>query len=535
MGSNTDLQGFFNHISTIIGDANVSRDATAGALAGPQGQAEYGDPFPVGDDKGKPKGAVRPRTVEEVQETIRAANQFHIPLWTVSRGKNLGYGGTSAILEGSVTLDLHRMNQIIEINEDHAYAIVEPGVSFFDLFQEVQRRNLKLWTSVPAIGWGSVVGNTLDRGFGYTPEGEHVNSQCGLEVVLPNGELLRTGMGAMDGSKLFPLYKSGYGPSIDGLFFQSNLGVVTKLGIHLTPAPEAFCDCEVSVEKEESLVSLIDVLCNLLRRKVIGNFPSVSNIFRQALVSRDEDIAKELSKYLGIGKHVPYEVLEGIRLRKAWGFWKASFALYGPVEVVPGLLKAVQRAFNQVPGSRVVSKSFQSSQGQLLRPDDIGDEEIPHAGIPTMAPLQMMDSRGPGSGHISFSPIFPPSGSELYKWYLTAKQKTIEANFDFFADFHVFPRHVIGIELIVFEDSEKDAVNALYRDLLDDGAARGYTEYRTHVEFMDDVAAHFNFNNSALPHFVTLLKDTLDPNGVLSPGKSGIWNSKSGKQTLPMR
>ncbi|KAF5612352.1 Vanillyl-alcohol oxidase [Fusarium sp. NRRL 25303] len=530
MASNTDLEAFFDHISTIVGDANVSRDAAAGALEGPKGQVEYGDPFPVGDDKGKPKGAVRPRTVEEIQETIRAANKFRVPLWTVSRGRNLGYGGTSAVVEGSVTLDLHRMNQIIEINEDHAYAIVEPGVSFFDLFQEVQRRNLKLWTSVPAIGWGSVLGNTLDRGFGYTPEGEHVNSQCGLEVVLPNGELLRTGMGAMDGSKLFPLYKrSGYGPSVDGLFFQSNLGVVTKLGIHLTPAPEAFCNVEVSVEKEEDLVALIDVLGNLLRRKVIGNFPSISNIFRQALVSRDEDVAKELSQHLGIGKYVPYEILENIQQRKSWGFWKASFALYGQVEVVPGLLKAVQRAFDQVPGSRVVFKSFQAPEGQLLRPDDIGDEEIPHAGVPTVAPLQMMDSRARGSGHICFSPIFPTSGSELYTWYLTAKQKTIEANFDFFADFHVFPRYIIGIELVVFEDSEKDAVNALFRDLLDDSAARGYSEYRTHVAYMDDVAAHFGFNNSALPRFVTLLKDTLDPNGILSPGKSGIWTSGTRK------
>lgn len=117
------------------------------------------------------------------------------------------YGGSAPVVNGSVILDLHRMNKIVEINEEYAYAIVEPGVSFFDLYEEIQRRGLKLWISSPALGWGSVLGNTLDRGFGYTPTGEHTSSQCGMEVVLPSGDLVRTGMGASDGNLMFALYK----------------------------------------------------------------------------------------------------------------------------------------------------------------------------------------------------------------------------------------------------------------------------------------------------------------------------------------
>jgi len=99
------------------------------------------------------------------------------------------------------------MKRIVEINEEYAYAIVEPGVTFFDLYEAIDRKGLKLWPSCPSLGWGSVLGNTLERGFGYTPEGEHSQTQCGMEVVLPNGELIRTGMGAMEGSSLFPLFK----------------------------------------------------------------------------------------------------------------------------------------------------------------------------------------------------------------------------------------------------------------------------------------------------------------------------------------
>ena len=99
------------------------------------------------------------------------------------------------------------MNKIIEVNEEYAYAIVEPGVSFFDLYKYIQGHKIKLWMSCPALGWGSIVGNCLDRGFGYTPTGEHSQQQCGMEVVLPDGTLVRTGMGALKSQSTWPLYK----------------------------------------------------------------------------------------------------------------------------------------------------------------------------------------------------------------------------------------------------------------------------------------------------------------------------------------
>ena len=201
-----DLDSFFTYVASHVGPDNVSRDHRHGALQGPHGHDSYEDAYSASDDH-QPGGAVRPCSVEEVQQIVRLANAHKVPLWTVSRGKNLGYGGHSPVVKGTVVLDLHRMNRIIEINEEYAYAVVEPGVSFFDLYEEIQRRGLRLWPSVPAIGWGSVVGNTLDRGFGYTPDGEHTRAQCGMEVVLPSGELVRTGAGAMKDGKASPLYK----------------------------------------------------------------------------------------------------------------------------------------------------------------------------------------------------------------------------------------------------------------------------------------------------------------------------------------
>ena len=102
-----------------------------------------------------------------------------------------------------------RMNRILEVNEKFAYALVEPGVTFFDLYQYIQERKLKLWLDVPDLGGGSILGNTMERGVGYTPYGDHFMMHSGLEVVLPSGEVIRTGMGAMPNNNTWQLFPYG--------------------------------------------------------------------------------------------------------------------------------------------------------------------------------------------------------------------------------------------------------------------------------------------------------------------------------------
>jgi hypothetical protein len=269
-----------------------------------------------------------------------------------------------------------------------------------------------------------------------------------------------------------------------------------------------------------------------MRRSIILNSPSIANIFRIALTSRVPEVHAKLAEYMKPGSCVPADVLEDIRTERGWGFWKAYFSLYGSVEMLPALQKTIQRAFSAIPGSKVEWREFPGFPGRFITADEIKEEEIPHSGIPTLAPLGIVDSREEkGGGHICFSPVIPPSGRELYDWYLAAKRRTIDAKFDFFADFHVYPRYVVAIELVIYTLGEERRVHDLYSNLLHDASARGFMEYRTHISFMDAVAAKLDFNESAFRRFTSLLKDTLDPNGILSPGKSGIWNSA----VLPLR
>ena len=71
--------------------------------------------------------AVAPGKVEDVQAVMKIANEYKIPVYPISTGKNLGYGGSAPNLSGSVVLDLKRMNRILDVSERNHSALVEPG------------------------------------------------------------------------------------------------------------------------------------------------------------------------------------------------------------------------------------------------------------------------------------------------------------------------------------------------------------------------------------------------------------------------
>ena len=130
-------------------------------------------PFWGEPEERKAAAALAPENVDQVQKIVRIANHYRIPLYPISTGRNLGYGGSAPCASGNVVLDLKRMNRVLEVNENNAYALVEPGVSYFDLYRHIEERGLKVWLDVPDPGWGSPMGNSLDRGGGYTTHQFH--------------------------------------------------------------------------------------------------------------------------------------------------------------------------------------------------------------------------------------------------------------------------------------------------------------------------------------------------------------------------
>lgn len=474
----------------------------------------YRDPFSVLDeDPFVPAAAVLPDSVEQVREIVRIANRYRQPLWPISRGKNLAYGGPAPRHPGSVVLDLRRMNRILEVNETFGYALVEPGVSYFDLYQHLAERGSGLWVDVPDLGWGSVLGNTVERGNGYTPYGDHFMAQCGMEVVLPDGDLLRTGMGAMPGSNSWQLFKYGFGPYHDGLFTQSNFGVVTKIGVWLMPKPPGYRPYMVSFPRAADIHQVVEIMRPLKINQVIQNTASIRSLLLEAAAT-----STRAQYYDGEGP-LPEEVERQIMADQEIGMWNFYGAQYGSPAVMDAYWSEIREAFGAVPGAR------------FYFPEDRPPGSVLHnraqtmAGIPAMHELKILDWV-PNGGHINFSPISPAAGQDAIAQYRMVSRRCREYGQDYLGDLIIGAREMHHIVLLVFDtksDRQKALTHELCRLLVDDAAAAGYGEYRTHLALMDQIAATYDYNDGALLRFNEKLKDALDPNGVIAPGKQGIW------------
>ena len=305
-------------------------------------------------------------------------------------------------------------------------------------------------------------------------------------------------------------------------------GIVTKMGIHMSPAPEAYTRIMIGVPEEADLVPLVGGMTDLMRRRVFVNPPQLFD--RPSIVlgalPKDPRVAATLGSYCSLEHHIPDELIEKAAIMLGLPAWSAAFALYGPPEAQPGLIEAVKRRFAQIEGVKITTETFTAAPGEYLRGEDVTPDYLPQNGVPGLEMAKAFSARDDsGWWHNCYSPVLPPSGRELYEWYLGAKKITAEHDLTFIADFHVFDRYIISINLVMFHPAAKARLPDVQFALMEYSKGLGYLEYRTHVSFMDATAASQTFNDGAFGRFTTLLKDVIDPNGVFAPGKSGIWNS----------
>jgi 4-cresol dehydrogenase (hydroxylating) len=411
------------------------------------------------------------------------------------------------------------MNRVLEVNEELAYAVVEPGVSFFDLCAELRRRGSALWASIPDLGWGSVVGNTLDHGVGYLPGGDHAASQCGMEVVLASGEVIRTGMGAMDGNPAWHAYRRGFGPAVDSLFMQSNFGIVTKMGKWLTPRPEIYVPVEVKAARESDLEAIIDTTRPLLLDGTVTNVPLLGTLVGAAAMT------KPRAAWYAEDGPLPAEFYASASDELGLGYWNLRLALYGPEKVVDAQLARVTAAFSAgVPGASVSAR-------KIAGPDVSEETVITHpervqAGVPGLALLDSLQWWGGVGGHLDFSPVAPLQGSHARALTQLVRPEIERAGLDFWAGAVMTPRSFYLICPLLYDTTNETQVRAaydLYRRLVTLTGEAGYGLYRGHIAFMDEIAAQYGFNDHALLRLYGTLKGALDPDGILSPGKQGIW------------
>lgn len=350
---------------------------------------------------------------------------------------------------------------------------------------------------------------TLDRGMGFVPMGMHHHHIAGLEVVLANGDIVRTGQFSSTKSPSAHLTTLTFGPTIDGLFLQSNLGVVTKMGIHLQRQPEAYMSCRLDMPELEDLATIVDLLGELRRTGVLSTFTYVYPVLMEASLFKQRH-----EWHADMSQPIPEWRLREIQRELNCGYWMARFSFMGPKQVIEAHYNEVVRVVSaRAPTGRLSQTTFTGGGGGgdgeggggLV---DAASVPMPHGGqfvgvpdIEGLAVTKVVNSRAkanaPGA-HGAYSPILPLDGKVVLEWFRCAKGIYEKHGVDLLEDFYFNDRCAVSVCEFPWEKTDaaqRQRVARVSAELFEAGKERGLTKYRSHInhmgELIRDIAFHF--------------------------------------------
>ena len=489
-----------------------------------------------------------PQSAEEVQQIVRLANTHRTPLYPVSCGKNWGLGSRLPVQDGAVIVDLSRMNRIHDVSVDHGYAVVEPGVTQGQLHQHLLDRAIPLVLNVTGAGTSaSIIGNALERGVGCFSA--RSDALSGLEIVLGNGERLSTGFGHYAHCSLTHLYRPGIGPSLDGLFAQSNFGIVTRAGVNLLPAPARRVTLRSTLLPSANLLVFVDALSSLVRAGVIDTVVRLGNRVRS-----EASMAPLLYRQLraadpaldGVALHA--EVQRLVRLG-GFGRWNAVCGLSGEAGALRATCREIRRRLRACARTTFVTDRTMGVTESLTRtlrgvrcardrytmiramrplydmtkgvPSDAPLDSVVWA-VEGRPPLRERDPDQQHAGMLSCLPFIPMDGACAQSMVEVVEGIFRRYRFPLALSLNFVERKVIEFVIsIPFDKRDAAAVERAHACLdatYDAFMSSGHYPYRVGIESMGRVV------NPEDPywHTVRALKRVMDPNGIIAPGRYSL-------------
>ena len=494
----------------------------------------------------RPLAVARPSSADEVAQLVRIAGAHGVAVYPLSTGKNWGYGDACAVGAGQLILDLSRMNRIVRVDPELAYAVIEPGVTQRQLSDFLRAQGYPLWADCTGAGPDtSYIGNIMERGFGHSPYGNRLQHVAGMQVVLASGELLETGFGHYRQAKAAHLFPYGVGPFLDGLFTQSNMGIVTRLGIWLMPQAECVNHFLCSVPAHADIAQVVDALRPLRLDGTLRSILHIGNDMR--VLSGGRVFPRDT---VPTGSRLPPELRAQLRTAGGVGAWMVSGALYGSDAQVAAARSALRRALRPTRARArfVTARSLElgALAGRLLGNTPLGrqlrarvalgeslfemNRGVPNGrflagaywrrrgGLPAAFPEAANPARD-NCGLRWVSPVLPLRGDDLLAVHALAEAQFERHGFDLFATFSMINERSLGGVLTVAYDKDDPAEtararachDAVFREMFD----AGYIPYRVGNHSM----AALDPAGDSYWRTVAALKAALDPHGILAPGR----------------
>lgn len=484
---------------------------------------------------------VRASSTDEVQRIVKIAGDCQTPLYTISKGNNWGYGCALPVQADTVVLDLGAMNRILEVNRELAYVVVEPGVTQGELYAHLRERGIPLLVDITGAGpEASVLGNAVERGYGVGLYSDHFASMCGMEVVLPNGELLRTGFGRFETARAVHTYKWGVGPFLDGIFTQSNFGIVTKIGVWLHPSPENLEVCFAQSDDPDGIYRITELVRRLQLEETVRTRINVLSRNRAIAMYRPFPWAEAESQPMS------EDLANRIAGAHSIAHWNVMFALFGTQAQIAASKKRVRQLLEPACSSLVFGSKQSISMMERaqrlpawLRPASCRHATLlrhvlaAYTGDPDAGKLQLayfrnrskqptaqgMNPATDGCGIVWFAPVLPMESASLKDFI--AFSSAICRKFDVYyaPTFTSVTSRSFDCSLPLLYDKENheeaQRLSDCYFELVREGKQRGFIPYRLGIQSMEEL------NDSGNPYWAVVesIKSALDPKSILAPGR----------------
>jgi 4-cresol dehydrogenase (hydroxylating) len=469
---------------------------------------------------------LKPVSSREVSAIMRIANRNNIPVYPVSGGKNFGLGSKVPQLDG-VLMDLSLMKKITRFNETMGYITVEPGVTFGAIvkFLEQKKSSLMLDT-IGSTPEASIIGNTAERGHGMALYADRFNFVCGMEIVLPDGEIIQTGFENMQHSKLGPLAKWGIGPYVDGLFTQSNLGVITKLTVWLRAKSDFFQSFIFHVNSEKNLAEVMDQW----RQMGLEGFRSSLRVFNDMrMISFSERFPENektplrdsvraalrakhnIGKWIGLGglyaMSQQHAVADKEFILNRIGKWVDSITFYDQATVEAHYEKGDTAVKNKL--------DFMFNKSLLRGNVSLAGINMTYWRKPDT--LQAQDVHQDGCGVLWYCPAIPFTGKDTLLAIRICEQICKKHGFELNLGFLFISERALDITGAICYDrkikGEDEKAMQCHDALVEAMMKKGYSPYRLGIQSMNLM----KFKHTGTTTFLRQLKTALDPKNILAP------------------